>query len=310
MTTATATTTMQRRPRIILVERREAILPDTAIVLRRNATAAVPDPDSHTRRALIEGLDIRRGGLPHRHALLALEHLVCLARTVRVALVLVRDDRLLTVVGVGLLRRLGARRRGRLGQRGDGDLDGLALHAALDGRAEGVLEQLRDDVLEVHRDVGECVFRLAGDGDARAHAVLELADLGDHGLAVAHDVGRAQLRVDDADEAGLVGGVRARVAMRFVLGAQLVVRLRAHVQGDVLLGDQARADAGAQVLVQEARHLLRADVAAGLEESPSQDADGVGVRVHQVGHDLGEADLVLQRLDALLRPRQQRRQRV
>jgi hypothetical protein len=76
-------------------------------------------------------------------------------------------------------------------------------------------------------------------------------------------------------------------------GGRVKVRLAAEVQGDVLLGDEAGADTGAQVLVEEAGDVGGVDVAAALEEALGEDGDGVGVGGDKLGEDLGEADLVV-----------------
>ena len=91
------------------------------------------------------------------------------------------------------------------------------MHAILDGGAEGVLEQLGDDVLEVHGDEGEGGVWVAVDAPAGPHAVPELADVGDEAAAGVDDVGRAQGGVDDADVGGVLragGGAGARVEVR------------------------------------------------------------------------------------------------
>ena len=137
--------------------------------------------------------------------------------------------------------RFGRRRGGRVRGRGDGHLDRGALLAAFDRGAEGVLEELRDDVLEMGGDVGEPGVGLAVDDDGGPDAVFELADLRDEGFAVADYVRRAEGGVDDAD-----GG---RGAVLGVWVGAAAVGLGGEVQGDVLLGDQSRSDPGPQVLV-------------------------------------------------------------
>jgi hypothetical protein len=67
------------------------------------------------------------------------------------------------------------------------------------------------------------------------------------------------------------------------------------VQGNVLLGDQAGADAGAQVLVEEAGDFGGGDVAAAFEEALCENGNGVGVGGDELGEDVGEADLVVGR---------------
>ncbi len=107
-------------------------------------------------------------------------------------------------------------------------MDWFALVTVLDGGAEGVFEELGEDVFEVGGDVGEAGVGLAVDDDGGADAVLELADLRDEGFAVAEDLGGAEGRVDDADGGG--GGV-----VVVVVGD--AVGVRGEVQGDVLFGD-------------------------------------------------------------------------
>lgn len=158
-------------------------------------------------------------------------------------------------------------------------------------------------------DEGECGVRVAVDLPARADAVLELADVGDELAARVDDARGPQVRVDDADEGGVVGAGRGR-------GARVKVRLGREVERDVLLGDEPGADARAQVLVQEARDLCGAYVPPALEEALRQDGDGVGVGVDQLGQDLGEADLILERgegvlaVGRVLEPREQGGERV
>jgi len=71
------------------------------------------------------------------------------------------------------------------------------------------------------------------------------------------------------------------------------MRLGAKVQGNVLLGDEAGADAGAQVLVEEAGDFGGGDVAAAFEEALCEDGDGVCVGGDELGEDVGEADFVV-----------------
>lgn len=65
------------------------------------------------------------------------------------------------------------------------------------------------------------------------------------------------------------------------------------MQGNMLLGDEASADAGAEVLVKEAGDLLRRDVATALEEALGKDGDSVGVGGDELGEDVCKADLVV-----------------
>lgn len=90
-------------------------------------------------------------------------------------------------------------RRRRVRGRGDGDLDRFALLAVFDGGAEGVFEELGEDVCEVGGHVGEAGVGLAVYEDGGAHAVFQLAYLRDEGFAVADCFGGAERRVDYAD---------------------------------------------------------------------------------------------------------------
>ena len=65
------------------------------------------------------------------------------------------------------------------------------------------------------------------------------------------------------------------------------------MQGYMLLGNQSRADAGAEVLVQEPGDLLGVDVLPALEEAPRQYGYRVRVRSNELGERVGELDLVL-----------------
>lgn len=187
-------------------------------------------------------------------------------------------------------------RRGHVTRlRGDRDHHRLMVHGILDRGAEGVLEQLRDDVLEVHGDKGERRVGLAVNDPARAHAVVELAYVG-HEAAAAVEGGRGpERRVDDADVA------RVRRAEGRARG-WVEVRGAAEVQGNVLLGDEARANTRAQVLVEEAGYLRGGDVFAALEEAAREDGDRVGVGLDELGEDFGEADLVVEAADGAALP--------
>ena len=144
------------------------------------------------------------------------------------------------------------------------------------------------------------VVGLAVDNNMRTHAVLELADFTNHVGAVFDNRCGLQLGVDDADEAWRVG----------LLVHHLSVRLAGEMQAQMLLGNESRAYSRAQVLVEEAGDVARADVFAGLEKAPCQYADGVCVCLHEISHDLCEAHLLLERPDLVLSPWQQRREAV
>lgn len=77
-----------------------------------------------------------------------------------------------------------AQGRGDIWRGGDGDLDGLVYVAGLDGGAEGVFQELGDDVLHVHGDMGELGFlAAAGEDQGRPLAVAEVAYLADEAFA-------------------------------------------------------------------------------------------------------------------------------
>lgn len=78
------------------------------------------------------------------------------------------------------------------------------------------------------------------------------------------------------------------------------MRLAGVVQGDVLFRNEARADAHAQVLVEEARDVWGGDVAPALEEAAGQDGNGVGVGGDELGEGGGEGDLVREGRDGRL----------
>lgn len=61
------------------------------------------------------------------------------------------------------------------------------------------------------------------------------------------------------------------------------------------------------MLVQEACHIIGADVLSGLQEAPGQYAYGICVCLHEISHDLRELDLILQGSDLVFSPWQQGR---
>lgn len=247
---------------VVVGEGGEGVGPDVGQDIGGDAATAVADADGDARGIVVEGLDVVRVEPATRVVLLLLPLLFLLLQLL-----------LLLVI------------EGRLG--GNGDDDGLA-GAALDGGAEGVLEELGDDVFEVHGHEGEGGVGLAVNVEHGTGAVAELADVGDEAGAGLDGLGRAEGGVDNAD-VGWVIGARRRARVR------VEVRLAAVVESDVLLGDEPGSDPGPQVAVKEARHLLRGDVSAALEEALCQDGDGVGMCGDELGEDLREADLVLGR---------------
>lgn len=251
------------RPRhlVVLREGGEGVGPYARQHLGRDAAAAIPYADSDAGGVVVQ-----------RHDGLALE------------LPAVRARRL----------DLGDVAGPQGGLRGDGDDDGL-LGLVLHRRAEGILEHLGDDVLEVHGHAGKHGVGLAIDYAPRPNAVAQLAYVGhEAGARLDHD-GRLEGGVYDAYEGRVLGARRGA-------GLGVEVRLGAVVQGDVLLGDEPSADPGAQVLVEEARHLGGVDVPPALEEAAGEDGYGVGVRGDELSERLGEADLVLERGDERVAP--------
>lgn len=73
--------------------------------------------------------------------------------------------------------------------------------------------------------------------------------------------------------------------------------LRRVVQRDVLLGDESRADARAQVLVQKASYLAGVDIATAFEEAAREGGDGVAVGVDEVREDGREFHFIGERGD-------------
>lgn len=137
----------------------------------------------------------------------------------------------------------------------------------------------------------------------RTYPVFQLADVGDETGAGVDYFGGGESRVDYPD----VGGVLGTGGWG---GAGVEMWQGAVVQGDVLLGDEARADARAQVRVEEVSHFGRRNITAALEEAFSEDGNRVLVRMHEVGEDLSEADLGIEVGNGSVFPWQQCRQRV
>lgn len=75
------------------------------------------------------------------------------------------------------------------------------------------------------------------------------------------------------------------------------MRLRGKVECDMLLGYQPGPDPSPQMLIQESGNFFWADVLSTLQEPPRQHGNGVGVRLHQVCHDLRELYLLFQARD-------------
>ena len=73
-----------------------------------------------------------------------------------------------------------------------------------DGGAEGVLEELGEDVLKVGRHMGKGSVRLTVYDQRWADAVFQLTDLGDKGFAITNDLGGTERSINDADVAGVV----------------------------------------------------------------------------------------------------------
>jgi hypothetical protein len=109
-----------------------------------------------------------------------------------------------------------------------------------DGGAESVLQQLGNDVLEVHRHEGKCGFGLAVNKELGADAISQLTNVGNKASARLNDVCGLENGIYDAN-------VRVLFKCR-VLGR---VRLAAKVQGNMLLGDETGADTSAKMLIQK-----------------------------------------------------------
>jgi len=250
----------------------------------RDTTTAVANADRYTGCGVLERQDIRvccwgRG---------AMYPCEDVRRYICVTLINIVDALLARNLGIVIAWALWY----QFGQRCDCDLDGLALHAAFHCCAEGVLQQLSDYVLEMHRNMREGIVWLAIDVDGGTNAVLELADLAHRVRAVLDNERRLQLGVNNTDVAWVV----------VCIMHDFVVWLTREMQRKVLLGNQACPYPSSQMLVQEARHVFGLDVLSGFQKTSCQDADGVCVCLHQVGHDLCELDLLFQRLYLALRP--------
>lgn len=223
-TAAVAAITTARNIVVRLAKGGEGVAPDVREDVGADAAAAVADADGHAGGVIVQ----RSNSIATEYA----------------AVLLWRGEMdgglLILVLVAGWLDI------GRL--RGDGDDDGLAVHAVLDRRTEGILEKLCDDVLEVHGNEGEGGVGFPVDNPLRADAVVELADVGDEFTARVDGGGGTQGGINHPNVAR-VFGARGRARGR------IEVRRATKVQGDVLLGDEARADAGAQMLIQEAGHL-------------------------------------------------------
>lgn len=150
----------------------------------------------------------------------------------------------------------------------------------------------------MHRHKGKCRVRLAVYYPLWSHAVVEFADVGYEAAAGVDDVRWPEGGVDDTDVGRMGFGLGARRGRGF--GVE--VWCAAVVKGDVLLGYQAGADAGTQVFVEEAGDFLRGDVLAAFDEALGQDGDGVGVRLDELGEDLGEFDFVFEGADGFSLP--------
>ncbi|KAJ6782758.1 hypothetical protein PWT90_03633 [Aphanocladium album] len=199
-----------------------------------------------------------------------------------------------------------------IGWASNDDADSFVIAVLLVNLADAFEAQVDVGAPAVEALEGDAATKVLGvgavEGEVGAEAVAQLANVGDEAGAGLDGEGRAEGRVDDANVGRVIrAGGRAGVRVKVFLGAK--------VQGNVLLGDEAGADARAQVAVEEARHLGRRDVAAALEEALGQDGDGVGVGGDELGEDVGEAHLVVRgrdgaALDGVLPVRQQDRQRV
>lgn len=140
----------------------------------------------------------------------------------------------------------------------------------------------------MHGNVREADLGVAVDAELRAHAVAQLADVTDEGGAALDDVCGLQGRVDRADVGVAAAVVVDGGVVCYAAGG------RGEVEGDVLFGHEAGADAGAEVVVEELCCLCGGDVAAALEEAAGEGGDCVCVCLDNFdehfreGHLLGE----------------------
>lgn len=112
----------------------------------------------------------------------------------------------------------------------------------------------------MHRQKGKRRFRLAVDDELWTHAISELAYISHEAGARVNRERRLQGSVNNTDICGMLRAWRRT-------GSGVEMRLTAKVQRDVLLRNEASANAGAQMLVQEARHLGWGDVSPTLEKT-------------------------------------------
>lgn len=177
----------------------------------------------------------------------------------------------------------------------------MLVASALDGGAEGILEQLGDDVLEVHGHEGEGGVRLAVNDAPGSYAILVLANIGHESGARVHNGGGGESGIDDAYVAWAFRTWRRR-------GGRIEVRHATIVEGDVLLSDQAGSYACAKVGVEETGDLCRGNVPTALEEALGQDGDGILMGGHELGKHRGEANLVVYVGYGAMLPRKQGRE--
>lgn len=174
---------------IFLVERGEAVTPDIRQHFRGNTAAAVPNTDRHAWRVIVKWLDS-----------IDLESTLVLGRWVQS-----HSWR----PSIRWLRR-------------DGNDYGLAVLAVLYSSTEGVFEQLRRNVLEMHGHKGEGSVGLAIDDPMRTHAILKLADVSHEASARIDNGGWREGRVDDTDVARMFNA-RSRASGRVEVRCTTIV---------------------------------------------------------------------------------------
>ncbi|KAJ6264980.1 LOW QUALITY PROTEIN: Zinc-type alcohol dehydrogenase-like protein [Drechslerella dactyloides] len=288
--------------RIGRVEGREAVGEDEGQVLRRDSAAAVTDPNRDGAGRLgfhhREHFGFKSVALDIRPRAADADAFDCAVVIVSAGFEHPREGGLraetrrggggcrplvIAAVGVGVAVVVFHARGG------DGDDDRLIDIAVLDCRAEGVFEQLGHDVLEMAGDVCELGIGHAIDDDGGADAVAEVADVADKVSAVADDAGRIEVGIDRADEGCRVRGARVGAGEGPAIVGEGIV-----VEGEVLLGEEAGADTGAEVLVEKVGDDLRGDVALALGEAAGEDGDGVAVGVDDLGEDVVEAGFLFE----------------
>ena len=175
-------------------------------VVGGDATPSVADSYCYSRRAVLEGEDVRVGWRRCRRVV-ACE---ALRDLVYVSLVLIFNLLIANVFYVLASPIL----RYEFRKWGNGHFDGFALHATLYCRAERVLEQFSDDVFEVNRYMRKFVVGFAVDDNGRSDAVFQLADFAHHVCAMIYNPRRPEPSIDNTNISWVLVYVVHHIAMR------------------------------------------------------------------------------------------------